>query len=520
MSSDDRSPQESRQNEGVGKGEGNTSGPTTLRSLEDSGSENSERDKTQFYIGSDAEDDDGEWITVRRGRSGQGKRTRDPEPGPSTSRPTPPKARRLEEDQLDHEWTCESQTEVAQWVNQLQVMEEKIMQREGNLRKFRGLLNEARKYAVDFRNPVEWHEEMLAEFPWKSRHSRAMTDRQIVTSVQPEKLTQRLMTVTRRAVFVEQATRHLERERSALFASVEGRCLEKAESILEEYSVCLTHAPTRWALLREIIRRDGVTPAIARVNHRLETIGLRLDFHFAPTRPSFGLPSSSIPSTQEHWWRVPETGTIDISSDSDEDEATSPAVPDLVLGPVAPYQWKKRAAAEKVSTAPEETATARTQRLVSGHHLTLPLLTAGGRHRIWQRWTQELPRALPFGEEVLSELPASYRLEGGTLFVHLHLPLLHQAFHLYHLQDFPVSGPLGKPVFLRSDDARTLAVSEDARTYALLDPEDLQGLPYRRACLPLYATVCQESLHHFVCCGPMDGFGARRGGEVYCCASD
>ena len=159
-------------------------------------------------------------------------------------------------------------------------------------------------------------------------------------------------------------------------------------------------------------------------------------------------------------------------------------------------------------------------RLVSGHRLTPPLLTAVGRHRIWQRWTQELPRALPFGEEVLSELPASYRLEGGTLFIHLHLPLLRQAFHLYHLQDFPVSGPLGKPVFLRSDDARTLAVSEDARTYALLDPEDLQGLPYRRACLPLYATVCQESLHHFVCCGPMDGFGARRGGEVYCCASD
>ncbi len=114
-------------------------------------------------------------------------------------------------------------------------------------------------------------------------------------------------------------------------------------------------------------------------------------------------------------------------------------------------------------------------RLVSGHRLTPPLLTAEGRHRIRQRWTQELPRALPFGEEVLSELPASYRLEDGTLFVHLHLPILHQAFHLYHIQDFPVSGPQGKPVFLRSDDADTLAVSEDARTYALLDPEDLRG---------------------------------------------
>ncbi len=113
-------------------------------------------------------------------------------------------------------------------------------------------------------------------------------------------------------------------------------------------------------------------------------------------------------------------------------------------------------------------------RLVSGHRLTPPLLTAKGRHRIWTRWTKELPRTL-FGEKVLSELPASNRLEDGTLYLHLHLPLLDQAYHLYNLQDFPVSGPLGKPVYLRSDAADTLAVSEDARTYALLDPEDLQG---------------------------------------------
>ena len=72
-------------------------------------------------------------------------------------------------------------------------------------------------------------------------------------------------------------------------------------------------------------------------------------------------------------------------------------------------------------------------RLVSGHCLTPLLLTAEGRHRIWTRWTKELPRAPPFGEEVLSELPASYRLEGGTFFIHLHLPLLDQAQHLYNL---------------------------------------------------------------------------------------
>ncbi len=122
-------------------------------------------------------------------------------------------------------------------------------------------------------------------------------------------------------------------------------------------------------------------------------------------------------------------------------------------------------------------------RLVSGHLLTPPLLTAEGRHRIWTRWTKELPRALPFGEEVLSELPASYRLEDGTLL--LHLPLLDQAYHLHNLQDFPVASPLGKPVYLRSDDVNTLAVSEDARTYALLEPE---GVPYHASGIP--TSVC------------------------------
>ncbi len=114
-------------------------------------------------------------------------------------------------------------------------------------------------------------------------------------------------------------------------------------------------------------------------------------------------------------------------------------------------------------------------RLVSGHRLTPPLLTAEGRHHICTRRTKELPRVLPFREEVLSELPASYRLEDGTLFLHLHLPLLDQAYHLFHLQDFPISGPFGKPVFLWSANASTFAVSEDARMYALLEPEALPG---------------------------------------------
>ncbi len=128
--------------------------------------------------------------------------------------------------------------------------------------------------------------------------------------------------------------------------SVEGRCLEKAESILEEYSACLTHAPTRWALLRELIRWDGVTPALARINHRLEGIGLRLDFHFAPTKLLFGLSTCSRPSTREHWWKVPETGTIDISSDEDEDKEPTPAVTSEWPG----YTWQERAAAGTTST--------------------------------------------------------------------------------------------------------------------------------------------------------------------------
>ena len=95
-------------------------------------------------------------------------------------------------------------------------------------------------------------------------------------------------------------------------------------------------------------------------------------------------------------------------------------------------------------------------RLVIGHCPTPPLLTANGCRHIWTRWMQELPHAFPFGDKVLSELPASYCLD-RTLFLPLPLALLAQAYHLYNLQDFPVSGPQGKPIYLRSADASTLA---------------------------------------------------------------
>ncbi len=132
----------------------------------------------------------------------------------------------------------------------------------------------------------------------------------------------------------------------------------------------------------------------------------------------------------------------------------------------------------------------------------------------------ELPHALPFGDEVLSELPYSYRLEDVTLFLHLHLPLLDQAIHLYNLKDFPISGPLGKPVYLWSTDASTSAVSNDTRTYIrALGRGGASGVPYHQAFLPLCAAICKAGLCHFVSHRSLGGFGARHGGKVHCRAS-
>ncbi len=58
------------------------------------------------------------------------------------------------------------------------------------------------------------------------RHGRALSDRQVAVNVQAQMLTQRLMSVTQQAVKSEAVMRQLEAERSALFASVEDRCLE------------------------------------------------------------------------------------------------------------------------------------------------------------------------------------------------------------------------------------------------------------------------------------------------------
>ncbi len=219
--------------------------------------------------------------------------------------------RKEETSPTDDEWVV-SGSEGAQWVNKLDIMEDKIKKWDANL-KFWADLEVARQYSVDFTNPVEWYEEIIAELPWKVRHGRALADQQVATNLEAATLTQRLMTVTHRAVTLEKAIRALEAERSALFASMDGRCLEKLESILEEYSAYLIYAPARWALMRELIQKDGISPALSRVNHQLEGTGLRLDFHFTPTKPSLGRTSCSRPSTEEHWWRVLDAESVTIS---------------------------------------------------------------------------------------------------------------------------------------------------------------------------------------------------------------
>ncbi len=75
-------------------------------------------------------------------------------------------------------------------------MEDKIKNREANLKKLHSHLEAAKRYLVDFTNLVEWHEEMLAELPWRAKHGCTIMDRQIAGNMGASKLTQRLMVVT------------------------------------------------------------------------------------------------------------------------------------------------------------------------------------------------------------------------------------------------------------------------------------------------------------------------------------
>ncbi len=198
---------------------------------------------------------------------------------------------------------------------------------------------------------------MLAKLPWKAKNGRTITDKQIAGNIQASKLTQRLMSVTQRAVTAEKSLQVLNAKRSALFVSVEGRCIAKLENILEEFSACLTYAPTRWALMCKLSQRDEITPALARVNHQLERTGLRLDYHFAPTKPSHGRMTYTRPSTEEHWWTVPKVESVTISSDISDSEESKEAETTVVIGTSAmgpdaevdlSYRWKKSSSRERL----------------------------------------------------------------------------------------------------------------------------------------------------------------------------
>ncbi len=75
-------------------------------------------------------------------------------------------------------------TEVAQWVNKLNVMEDKIKMREAYLKKFQTHLGAAKRYSVDFTDPVMWLEQMIAKLPWPVRHGRALADRKVAVNVE------------------------------------------------------------------------------------------------------------------------------------------------------------------------------------------------------------------------------------------------------------------------------------------------------------------------------------------------
>ncbi len=80
-------------------------------------------------------------------------------------------------------------SEVAQGVNRLDVMEAKIKARKVNLKKMRVHLAAAKRCMVDFTDPVEWHEQMIAEIPWPVRHRRALSDQQVAVNVEAQTLT-------------------------------------------------------------------------------------------------------------------------------------------------------------------------------------------------------------------------------------------------------------------------------------------------------------------------------------------
>lgn len=124
--------------------------------------------------------------------------------------------------------------------------------------------------------------------------------------------------------------------------------------------------------------------------------------------------------------------------------------------------------------------------LVANHRLTPPLLPFDKAVEVWTKYRAlRGADALPFGPEAAYELPASYKLEGTTLHLLLHLPCLTDPFRLYNYRSFPFPTPEG-PVLLRpADRDHLLVVHEESTKFFILSPQDL--------------TACLHLGHQYVC---------------------
>ncbi len=104
----------------------------------------SDGNKAKFYIGSDEEDDSG-----AKGAAAFENRT----PQADASSRCLIRQRAAVEPRNDDAWLVAGH-KVVQWVNRLEVIEDKIKKREANLKRLRAHLEAAKRYMVDFTNPV------------------------------------------------------------------------------------------------------------------------------------------------------------------------------------------------------------------------------------------------------------------------------------------------------------------------------------------------------------------------------
>ncbi len=149
------------------------------------GTSSADRVRVKFTIGFDGEDDDGELTTVwrRKGRASM--------QGTLSARcrveASPPAAGGG--DTEERRFVDGGGQRGGPGGNRLDVMEAKIKARKVNLKKMRVHLAATKRCMVDFTDPVEWHEQMIAEIPWPVQHRRALSDRQVAVNVEAQTLT-------------------------------------------------------------------------------------------------------------------------------------------------------------------------------------------------------------------------------------------------------------------------------------------------------------------------------------------